>query len=187
MNKGILIVLSSPSGGGKTTLKNMILERMENVEYSVSATTRPKRLSETDKDYEFMTDEEFKSRQQEGYFAETARVHGYMYGTPKKNIDKALQKGRDIIMDIDIQGALSIMKMYANAVSIFIMATSMDILKQRLEKRGTDSSEVIEKRMNNALEEMKNKDKFDYIVVNTDIEESFNEIRNIILEEKNKN
>ncbi len=180
-------MLSSPSGGGKTTLRNMILERMENVEYSISATTRPKRCSETDKDYEFMTDEEFKAREQAGYFAETARVHGYMYGTPKRNIDRALEKGRDIIMDIDIQGALSIMKMYSNAVSIFITATSMDVLKQRLERRGTDASDVIEKRMNTAMEEMKNKDKFDYIVVNTDIEESFNEIRDIILKEKNKN
>lgn len=167
-------------------MRKMLLERMDNIEYSVSATTRPKRCNENECDYQFMTEEEFNDKKANGYFAETAAVHGYMYGTPRENIDNAIAAGRDIVMDLDIKGALSIMDMYKNAVTIFIMAQSIEVLRERLAKRGTDSEDVIEHRMENAVEEISQRDKFDYIVINEDIEKSYSEIEKIIIKERNK-
>ncbi|MFO8061442.1 MAG: guanylate kinase [bacterium] len=185
MNNNFVIVISSPSGGGKTTLCRMILEKMECIVYSVSATTRPRRHNEKDgKNYEFMEEDEFRKKKDEGYFAETANVHGHLYGTPKKNIDNAMQSGCDVLMDLDVKGALSIMELYSDAVTVFVLPPSLDELKKRLIDRKTDSMDVIEKRLNNAREEIHQAYRFKYRVVNDNIDDAYRKIEELINKER---
>jgi len=186
-SSNFLIILSSPSGGGKSTICRMLLARNDYIKYSVSATTRNPRSCEKDgEDYYFMNEEEFCSKKEAGYFAETAQVHGHWYGTPKENIYHNLEKGMDVLMDIDVQGALSLMRKFEDAVSIFIIPPSIEELMKRLNRRGTDTDEQIEKRIVNAKSEMEYKDKFKYNVVNSDIEKTYDTIIRIIDDEKFK-
>lgn len=186
-NENFLIILSSPSGGGKSTLCRMILERNDRIRYSVSATTRRPRSGEKDgEDYNFMTEDDFLAKRDAGYFAESALVHGHWYGTPVINIVKAFEQGMDVLMDIDVQGAVSLMKSFPDAVSIFVIPPSMDVLMKRLSGRGTDTKEQIERRIANAEMEMKARDKFRFSIVNSDIEEAYSSIVKIINDEKLK-
>ncbi len=185
MNKNFLIVLSSPSGGGKTTLCNMVLNNFEDIKYSISATTRPKRKNEIDgKHYFFMTEEEFKEKEKQGFFIETALVHNYYYGTPKNYIENTLKSGFDIIMDVDVQGAISIMEIFPDALTIFIKPPSIEELEKRLRNRGTDSEEVIKQRLENAKKEMEYAPHFKYVVVNDDLNTVFEKIKQIINNER---
>ncbi len=184
-NKGKILILSSPSGGGKTTICRMVLKNIPDTVYSVSATTREKRAGEKDGvDYFFLNEEDFERKEREGYFAETALVHGKRYGTPVEFLNKMIDQGKIVVMDIDVQGALKIMEKYPNSISIFIMPPSFDELEKRLKKRKRDGNDEIKLRIENAKREIYCAKKFKYIVVNENLDTAFYKIREIIEEYK---
>ncbi|ADU97365.1 guanylate kinase [Thermovibrio ammonificans] len=185
--KGLLIVVSAPSGTGKTTLCHMLLKEIPTLEFSVSYTTRPPREGEVDgRDYHFVTKEQFERMIEEGDFLEWANVYGNLYGTSKSQVLKALEEGRDILLDIDTQGALQVKKNFPEAVLIFILPPSLEELERRLRKRGTDPEEVIERRLKTAREELKKALCYDYLVVNDELEKAFDQLKGIITAEKLK-
>jgi len=186
-SSGFLMVVSSPSGGGKTTLCRMLVERRPDVAYSVSATTRPMRSNEKNgKDYYFMTEEEFDDKKRKGYFAETAFVHNFRYGTPVEPIIEETGKGMVVIMDLDVQGAKSIMERFPDSVTVFILPPSMDELEKRLMNRKTDDEETIRVRLRNAQEEIKESEKFKYRIINENLDRTYEELSKIINEEKKR-
>lgn len=181
---GLLFIISAPSGGGKTTVRNRLLSMMPELFYSVSCTTRRPRSGETEgKDYRFISKEEFLKRREQGEFLEWAEVFGSCYGTPLKDIDEALSHGRDVLLDIDTQGALQI-KAKREAVLVFILPPSLEILKGRLYNRKTDSESEIWKRLTDARHELKVVHHYDYAVINDNIESTVDKIRSIIIAEK---
>ncbi|MAI84222.1 MAG: guanylate kinase [Rickettsiales bacterium] len=186
--KGILFVLSSPSGAGKTTLCKKILSLDKNLRMSISYTTRPKRRSEKNgKDYYFISNDEFLKKKNKHEFIETATVFENNYGTPKKFIQESISKGLDIIFDIDWQGAQKLVNFSsANLVSIFILPPSTDELKKRLKKRAEDTKETVEKRMSKAKSEISHWVEYDYVLVNDDLEKCVEQILNIIKAERLK-
>ncbi len=185
MWSNFIIVVTSPSGGGKTTLCRMLKEKLNNIEYSISITTRPIRNNEIEgKNYHFISEKDFIIKKNENYFAEYAYVHDYWYGTPKENIDNALKRNNDILMDIDVQGAMEIKKNYPNALMIFIVPPSMEILRKRLKERRTDNDEVMEKRLKNAKQEMSFVGEFEFTVENNKLESTYKEIENIVINKR---
>ena len=175
-NDGVMIILSSPSGAGKTTLVSL-LSKLENFEVSISHTTRKPRPSEVNgKDYFFTGVTEFEKMIEEGLFLEYAHCHGNFYGTSKKSVHSLLENGNDVILEIDWQGAQSIKKIFPEAVSIFIMPPSLEILKERLIERNQDSLEVIETRMQSAEEEISHANEFDYVTINEELTHTVSEL-----------
>jgi len=169
--RGIPFVLSAPSGGGKTTIYKELLKRRDNFFFSISATTRPPRANEKDgREYYFLSEEEFLSRRTAGRFIENAEVHGLYYGTPREPLEQALATGQDVILDVDIQGADSIRRIFNEAVLIFIVPPDMETLRHRLESRGSDATEVIERRLKNALHELRQVNDYHYVVINDELE-----------------
>ncbi len=168
---GKIVIISSPSGGGKTTICNRLRELNPEYRFSISYTTRSRRADEVNgREYVFVSDEEFEKLEREGFFAETARVHLYRYGTPHGPLQEALHTGQVIMLDVDVQGAESIRKAYPReALTMFILPPSADELKSRLTRRGTETENQLQVRLNNAIAEMNEKDRFDYIIVNKDI------------------
>ncbi len=182
--KGKLFVVSAPSGAGKTTLVRQVLKQFENLSYSVSHTTRAPRANEAEGlDYFFISVAEFKEKIAKGLWLEWAKVHDNYYGTSRAFVEETLQKGKSLILDIDVQGAKQIMASRLNPVSIFIMAPSFDVLYQRLVNRATDSIAVIEKRLENAKVEVSQKDLYHYVVVNDDLETALEELCRIFKKE----
>ncbi|MFA7257436.1 MAG: guanylate kinase [Kiritimatiellales bacterium] len=190
----LLLVISAPSGAGKSSLCNRLVEKFPQMIYSVSCTTRAPRGNEQDGvHYHFLSEEEFCARIAAGEFLEHARVHGNRYGTLKQTVVDALAQGLDIIMDIDVQGAKQIRLACAamddenvikkSLVDIFIAPPSLEELQRRLRGRATDSAEVIEKRMRNAVDEMKHQPYYQYTVVNDDFEKASSELYEIIARE----
>ena len=174
---GILFVVSAPSGAGKTTLVNKVLSRFKNLSYSVSHTTRSPRKNEQDGlDYFFISSDEFEKKITQKHWLEWAKVHDNFYGTSKSFIKNSLEKGQSLLLDIDVQGARQIMALGLDIVSIFIMPPSFEILSQRLENRGTDTKEVIAKRLENAKSEIARKDLFQYAVVNDNLDKATEEL-----------
>jgi guanylate kinase len=170
---GRLIVISAPSGAGKSTLCRALRQHFPNMLYSVSYTTRPPRPDEKDgKDYIFINQKEFIERINENRWAEWAIVHDNYYGTSAEDIDHGLQSGKDILLDIDVQGASQIIKRYPDSITIFIMPPDMKELRRRLEARGTDSSQTISIRMENAVKEIDQRKMYKYIIVNDRLEDS---------------
>lgn len=168
---GRLFVVSAPSGAGKTTLCNAVRRYLPDLVYSVSSTTRPPREGEQEgRDYFFVTEAQFREGIDKGKWAEWARVHDNYYGTAARFIEDHLDAGRDVLLDIDVQGAAQILKRYPNAVTIFIMAPSMEILRQRITARGLDSGPVIDKRMKNAEAEIACRGMYRHLLVNDDLE-----------------
>lgn len=164
---GRLFIISAPSGAGKSTLCRAVLNRYPDLLYSISYTTRPPRHSEQNGvDYHFISKVEFEKKIASRQWAEWADVHGNYYGTSAEFIDAGLSAGRNILLDIDIQGTRQILKKYPEGITIFIMPPSLDVLRYRLEARGTDSSDIIDLRLENAQKEMAQKDFYRYIVVN---------------------
>ncbi len=181
---GKLYVITGPSGTGKGCICKEILKEIDN-EFSVSMTTRPAREGEVHgKDYYFVSEEEFLANVEKGNFLEHARVFDNLYGTPKDMVMKQLVKGRNIILDIDVQGALQVKKAMPEAIMIFLLPPSLDELRRRLEGRATDSQDVIEKRLGQALNEIKLIGEYDYYVVNDDIEKAVSEVKSIMTAEK---
>ncbi|PJA26714.1 MAG: guanylate kinase [candidate division Zixibacteria bacterium CG_4_9_14_3_um_filter_46_8] len=182
--KGLLIILSSPSGGGKTSVYKEILRRNPKIFYSVSATTRPKRVNEIDHEsYHYLSEEEFLRQRDSGLFAEWAEVYGYYYGTYKSILDKVVQSGDIALMDLDTQGGRSLSALYQEAVTIFILPPSLQVLKERLMKRGTDDSAVCERRLREALKEIREWPNYKYVVVNDVLEETVKSVETIIAAE----
>ncbi len=188
-NKKFLIILISPSGGGKSSITDRILQDCSGIDYSVSYTTRPVRGDEKNGiDYNFVTEHKFRELLNQKEFLEYAQVHGYLYGTSRKFIENILDKGHHAILDIDVQGALNIIEKGIKPVTIFILPPSEKILEERLRKRQTDSPEVIALRLKNAREEIGflDRNKFDYLVLNDDFETAVRDVKNIISCEEKK-
>lgn len=184
--KGILFVVSAPSGAGKTTIVRKVISQLQGVSLSVSCTTRAPRPGEREGvDYFFVTRDEFSAMERSGKFIEWARVHGDLYGTPRDNL-KHLQQGEDLILEIDTQGAKKIMTALREGVFIFIDPPSLETLRERMRGRGGDSEDVIEARLKHAHEELDQKDWYDYIVVNHEIEEATKTLASIIIAERCK-
>ena len=191
--RGIMLVLSSPSGAGKTTLTRNLLEQENHddpgkLELSISVTTRERGGSEIDGvHYHFLTRRRFESMRDGGELLEWAEVHGYYYGTPREPVEKALSEGRDVLFDIDWQGARQLYeKMREDVVSVFVLPPSAAELKSRLERRAEDSAAVIQRRLKNAIEEIMHWEEYDYILVNRDLDKSFARLRAILTAERLK-
>lgn len=165
--RGVLFILSAPSGAGKTTLSREILERLPDLCVSVSYTTRKPRAGEQDgQDYHFVDEVRFHRLRETGAFAEWAQVHGSLYGTPRTPLDEALACGQDFLLDIDVQGARQVKAVYPEAVSIFVLPPSWEELETRLRSRGTEPEEVIARRLQRAQEETAALGTYDYFLVN---------------------
>jgi guanylate kinase len=190
MNKGKLYIISAPSGAGKTSLVKQLITEVEKLIVSVSHTTRKMREGEIEgKDYIFTTIDNFKQEIENASFLEYAQVFDNFYGTAKKSVEISLDKGIDVILEIDWQGAQQVRKMLPSCVSIFILPPSIDVLQQRLEGRGQDSKEIIRRRMRDAVEEMSHYNEFDYLIVNDSFKQALSEIKCIIFShrlEKNR-
>ena len=186
--RGLLFVLSSPSGAGKTTLSRMLLKTDRNVELSVSVTTRPRRQGEVDgRDYHFINPAKFSALVKSGELLEWAEVFGHRYGTPRKPVQKALRAGRDVLFDIDWQGTQQLReKARDDLVSVFILPPSVKELEQRLKRRARDSRDVIVARMAKAAGEMSHWPEYDYVIVNRNVDDAFAEVRAILAAERLK-
>jgi len=181
-----LIILISPSGGGKTAIFTKILADNSEIKYSVSFTTRKARNNEVDGvHYNFISEDKFLEMKKSGDFLESAIVHGYWYGTSKSYINNVLKKN-NIIMDIDVQGAKQIMKSDVDHITIFILPPSREVWLERLKRRGTDSKEVIQVRLESAEKEIQEIRDFQYLVINDDLNKAVNDIETIIKAEENK-
>jgi guanylate kinase len=182
MEGGRLIVLVAPSGGGKTSVIHRVRRDRPAMGYSVSCTTRPRRRGELDgRDYTFLDEATFREGIASGRFVEWAEVHGHLYGTPREPLDRALAEGRDVMLDLDVAGALAAKKMYGDrAVTIFLLPPSVVELEHRLEARGTEAPEALAIRLHNALNELSFSDSFDHRVVNDDLDRAVAEIERIL-------
>ena len=186
--KGLMLILSSPSGAGKTSICKKILEKEKNLVMSISYTTRPKRKSEEEgKDYIFVKKKKFDELQSKNFFVESALVFDHFYGTPKNFIEKNIKRGRDILFDIDWQGAQKLVDYSKNdVVSIFVLPPSNKILLERLKKRNEDSDKIVEKRMSKAKSEISHWIEYDYVIINKDIKKSAEEVLTILNAERKK-
>ena len=180
--KGKIIVIVAPSGTGKSTLINKVMQELSYLSWSVSSTTRPIREGEVDGvNYDFITEEEFLSLRKENQFIEWAQVHSNYYGTKKSFIDEGLSEGKNLLFDLDVQGCDAIKEVYgAEARVIFIEPPSVEELERRLLARATDAENVIQERLNNAKKELLRKDDYDYKVVNDDFETAYLNLKNVI-------
>ena len=178
--KGKLIIVSGPSGSGKSTVTKLVRDRL-NIPLSISATTRKPRVGEIDgKDYFFLTKETFEQKIQNDEFYEYANVHGNYYGTLKEIVENNLNNGLNIILEIDVQGALIAKEKKKDAILVFFRTRDMETLETRLRNRKTDTEEVIQLRLKNAKKELEYEPKYDYTIINDDIEQSCEELINII-------
>jgi guanylate kinase len=184
--RGLMFILSSPSGAGKTTISHMLLAHDDHIRMSVSATTRPMRPGEVDgRDYHFVSQADFDRMVEDGAFMEWASVFGHCYGTPKAQIRAGLKEGQDFLFDIDWQGTQQLyQKAETDVVRVFLLPPSLAELRRRLTGRGTDSAEVIAARMARAQGEISHWDGYDYVVVNDDIDACFDQVVQILAAER---
>lgn len=182
-----LFVISAPSGAGKTSVIRTLLQTDINLTLSISYTTRPPRRDEKNgHDYFFVDHATFKDMQARGEFLESAEVHGNLYGTSRKWIEETMAAEQDVLLEIDCQGARQVRTLYPQAVSIFILPPSMEALKQRLEQRGQDENKVIERRLAAARSEISHVNRFDYVVVNHELETAARDVASIVQAERLK-
>ena len=178
---GYLFIISAPSGGGKTTLSRAVLSRFDDILFSVSYTTRTPRSGEQDGvDYYFIPKDDFKKRIESDLWAEWANVHGNYYGTSADLLDKGLASGRDMLLEIDVQGTIQILERYPESVTIFLMPPSLETLRKRLEMRGTESLAALERRLLNAKKEMTQKDLYRHVIVNDQLSIAIENLISII-------
>lgn len=183
--KGMLLVISGPSGTGKGTLIKRLMEEDKSLVFSVSATTRAPRPGEINGvHYHFVSDEEYDQLVADNAFVEHATVHGNRYGTLRSEVYDRLARGENVVLDIDVQGALKVIASEKEKVSIFILPPSMKILRERLTDRGTEPPEAVERRLHNALWEISQRDRYDYQVINDDLEDCLHTLQAIIEAEK---
>ena len=183
--RGLLIVISGPSGAGKGTICKQLLENNSELKLSVSATTRLPRAGEVDGvNYYFITKEDFEHKIECGDFLEYAQVYDNYYGTPKSNVEEMLEKGKDVILEIDIQGALKVKENFEEGIFIFILPPSMEELKQRIIKRGSETEESLMKRFKSAYKEINFVSKYNYAVVNDEVDLAVEKLEAIICAEK---
>lgn len=179
--KAFPIILSAPSGGGKTTIARLLLERRADVGYSVSCTTRPPRAHEVDgRDYYFLSTPEFLARQQHGDFAESAEVHGHLYGTLRSEVERVLAKGKHVVMDIDVQGAMQFRVAFPQSVLIYVLPPSGEVLLERLRGRNTEDGETLRRRLLTALVELRAVPMYQYVVLNDELEQAVASVSAII-------
>ena len=184
---GILYIVSSPSGGGKTSLVRALLESERGVRLSVSHTTRPPRTGEVNgQAYHFITEPEFLRMQQAGDFLESAVIYGNHYGTSQKWIEHERAEGRDVLLEIDWQGAQQVRKLIQQVVSIFILPPSLEVLESRLKTRGQDNAEVVDRRLAAAREEISHVAEYDYVIINEDFHRAALDLKSIIRAERLK-
>jgi guanylate kinase len=175
------LILSAPSGGGKTTIAKALLARRDDIGYSVSCTTRPPREGEVQgRDYYFVSRTEFLARRERGEFAESAEVHGNLYGTLRSEVQRVLGTGKHVLMDIDVQGAVQFTRVFPQSVTIFILPPSAEILLERLRKRQTESAQQLADRLQSALQELQAVGEYEYVVVNDDLAMAIQRIGSII-------
>lgn len=175
------LILSSPSGGGKTTIAKQLLERRKDVGYSVSCTTRAPRDGEVDgRDYYFLSREAFLAKRDGGAFAEWAEVHGRLYGTLKSEIERVLGSGRHVIMDIDVQGARQLRGVFPKCVTVFVLPPSGEVLLDRLRRRKSESPQQLVTRLNSALDELRAVEEYQYVVVNDDLDQAVRRVGSIL-------
>ncbi len=185
IKKGKVVVISAPSGTGKTTVCKKLLQQNPNMVFSVSYTTRQKRPSEVDgKDYHFVTEEEFKKLIKQDKFVEWAKVYNHYYGTPKQPLIKAISSGKDILLDIDVQGGKNIKKIFPDGIFIFLLPPSWSVLKKRILCRNQDNVKEIKLRLKNVIKELKFIKYYDYIVINDKLDDTVKIINNIIKSNK---
>jgi len=186
--RGIIFILSGPSGAGKTSISRPALEVIEGLETSISLTTRPPREGETDGfDYHFVSDEEFKARLERAELAEWVRNFDASYGTPREPLDRAVASGSDILLDIDIEGARKIRAAYPqDAVTIFVLPPSFEELEARLRRRGTETAAAIEGRLRRAIDETSAYPEYDYLIINADRDDSLSRLRAVVEAERLK-
>jgi guanylate kinase len=185
--RGIIFILSAPSGAGKTTLTNGLREHYPEIKLSVSCTTRARRNGEVNRrDYHFISEERFVEMRAHGEFAEWAKVHDFFYGTPRAPLDRSLRAGQDVLLDIDVQGAKKIKGIYPDAVSVFLLPPSKGELERRLKSRGTDDVAVIRRRLANAQDEIRRVIQYDYYIVNRNVDEAVGVLQSIIGAERAK-
>ncbi len=185
--RGLLFVLSSPSGAGKSTIARMLMENDDGVDMSVSATTRPIRPGEVDgRHYHFVTDAEFDTLVASGAFLEWAHVFGFRYGTMRNEVQRVIESGRDVLLDIDWQGTQQLKQVDPDIVRVFILPPSMAELERRLRNRGTDSEETIQKRMARAQGEISHWAEYDYVLINNDANKCCELVLNILKAERLK-
>jgi guanylate kinase len=187
--RGLMLILSSPSGAGKTTLTRMLLQKKElDLTLSISVTTRPRRSSEVDGiHYSFIPKKQFEAMRANGELLESAEVHGNFYGTPREPVENILAQGRDVLFDIDYQGTQQVKeKAGPDVVTIFILPPSLQELQARLERRAEDSRETIAKRLANARHEIQRWTLYDYVLVNDDLQETFSKLMTILHAERTK-
>ena len=183
--RGNLFVISAPSGSGKTTLVRRLVDTLDDVQFSISFTTRSVRGSERDGvDYHFIAEEDFRLKIEDGEFLEWAEVHGNLYGTSKIETEKFRAGGEDILMDVDVQGAAQVRKAQPDAVTLFIMPPSFAVLEERLRGRRQDSDEVFEGRLNEARHEIHHYKDYDYVLVNDSVERTSELFKAIVLAER---
>lgn len=175
------LILSSPSGGGKTTIARMLLDRRDDLGYSISCTTRAPRNGEVDgRDYHFLSRDDFTARRDRSEFAESAEVHGNLYGTLRSEVDRVFSTGRHVVMDIDIQGARQFVAAYPESVLVFLLPPSAEILLGRLTGRNTESPDAVLRRLTGARDELAAVGSYQYVVVNDDLGRAFVQVASII-------
>jgi len=175
------IILSAPSGGGKTTIARALLARRQDIGYSVSCTTRSPRPGEIPgKDYYFVSRTEFLAKRQRGEFAESAEVHGNLYGTLRSEVLRVLETGQHVLMDIDVQGAVQFKRAFPLAVTIFILPPSAEVLLERLRLRQTESAQQLADRLQSALQELQSVDEYEYVVVNDHLDQAIQRVTAIV-------
>jgi len=175
------IILSSPSGGGKTTIARELLQRRTDLGYSVSCTTRPPRVGEVEaKDYYFLSRAEFERRRDKGDFAESAQVHENMYGTLRSEVERVLGAGKHVVMAIDVQGAQQFVRAFPQSVTIFVLPPSAEVLLERLRQRQTESKDQLARRLQSALQELQAVDQYQYVVVNDDLAKAVSRVSSIV-------
>jgi guanylate kinase len=180
--RGVMLVLASPSGAGKSSISRAIFAQDPNISLTVSVTTRARRTDELDgRDYHFIAVAEFERMRAAGELLESAEVHGNFYGTPRGHVEEKLAQGRDILFDIDFQGTLQLLeRARVDMVTVFILPPSIRELRKRLERRAQDSKAVIDKRLKNARIEMDHFGEYDYVIINRDLEDSVQKVRTIL-------
>ena len=183
--QGHLYIISAPSGAGKTSLIKALLKSVDRIKVSVSHTTRPRRPKEVDGvDYHYINVEQYQKMLAEGDFLEYAEVFGNHYGTSKKSVEELVDRGTDVILELDWQGARQIQKKMPKAIRIFVLPPSLDALQQRLNDRAQDDDSVIQKRMLEAKQEMSHYNEYQFVIINDDFEVAFNELKSLVTAER---